>query len=176
MTTPHANTVDIDDGAPVVSREELFIDAPAEAVWNLHTDVNAWPAWRSDVDSAQLTDPFGIGSSFRWQTAGLDITSTITQVVPGTRTTWGGPADGIDGVHVWEFLPRYGGVLVRRNGGRPRPGAAPRRPPSAAERRTSPQRAALLLHAGGRPPRAEPPSAGEHDGPGRAPKSPPHGV
>jgi uncharacterized protein YndB with AHSA1/START domain len=113
MPTPPANTVDIDDGAPVISREEIFIEAAPETVWNLHTDVDAWPGWRSDVNSAQLTDPFGIGSSFRWQTAGLHITSTITQVLPGSRTTWGGPADSIDGVHVWEFMPRYGGVLVR---------------------------------------------------------------
>jgi uncharacterized protein YndB with AHSA1/START domain len=113
MTIPLATTVDIDNDAPVISREELFIPAPLETVWKLHIDVDAWPGWRSDVDSAQLAGPFGAGSAFRWRTAGLDITSTITQVVPGSRTTWGGPAGGIDGVHVWEFTPRDGGVLVR---------------------------------------------------------------
>lgn len=110
MTT---NPVDIDLGAPVISRQELLIEAPLDTVWNLHVDVDSWPHWRPDVDSAQLTGPFGVGSSFRWQTAGLHITSTVTQVVPGSRTTWGGPSDGIDGIHVWEFGRQDGGVLVQ---------------------------------------------------------------
>jgi uncharacterized protein YndB with AHSA1/START domain len=113
MSLPLTNTTEIDNGAPVISREEIYIEAPLDTVWNLHVDVNSWPRWRADVDSAQLVSPFGVGSSFRWETAGLHITSTITQMVPGSRTTWGGPADGIDGVHVWEFGPHGSGVLVR---------------------------------------------------------------
>jgi uncharacterized protein YndB with AHSA1/START domain len=113
LTFSITNTLDIDDGAPVISREEMFIEAPLELVWNLHVDINGWPSWRPDVDGAQLADTFVVGSAFRWQTAGLHITSTITQVVPFSRTTWGGPADGIDGVHVWEFSPRDNGALVR---------------------------------------------------------------
>jgi len=113
MTIPPADPVDIDHEAPVVSRQELLIEAPLDTVWNLHVDVDSWPDWRPDVDGAQLTGPFGVGSSFRWQTAGLDITSTVTQVVSGSRTTWGGPSDGIDGIHVWEFRRQDGGVLVQ---------------------------------------------------------------
>jgi uncharacterized protein YndB with AHSA1/START domain len=113
MNIPLTNTVDIDLEAPVISREEIFIEASPETVWNLHIDVNAWPRWRGDVDGAELAETFDVGAVFRWQTAGLDITSTVTQASPGSRTTWGGPAGGIDGVHVWEFTPRDGGVLVR---------------------------------------------------------------
>lgn len=72
-----------------------------------------WPSWRPDVTGAQLTGPFAVGSSFHWQTAGLDITSQISQVIAGSRTTWGGPASSIDGVHIWEFTPHGRGVLVR---------------------------------------------------------------
>ena len=99
----------LDRGAPVISHELMFIDAPLDVVWNLHTDVNSWPRWRPDVDGAQLADPFAVGSAFRWQTAGLDITSTISQVVPKSRS----PASGIDGVHIWEFNKQDDGVLVR---------------------------------------------------------------
>lgn len=106
-------TADIDRGAPVISHEETTIDAPMDVVWNLHTDIDAWPTWRSDVSGAKLDGRFVVGSTFRWQTAGLDITSTITQIVDQERTTWGGPAGGIDGVHVWEFLQHGRGVLVR---------------------------------------------------------------
>jgi hypothetical protein len=113
MNIPLADAIDIDHGAPVISREEMLIEAPVETVWNLHVGINAWTTWRADVDSAQLADTFAVGSAFRWQTAGLHITSTIMHVIPFSRTAWGGPADGIDGVHVWEFSPRDNGVLVR---------------------------------------------------------------
>ncbi|MFI6002141.1 hypothetical protein ACIA98_17315 [Streptomyces sp. NPDC051366] len=34
---------------------------------------------------------------------GLDITSTVHELVPGKRIVWGGPAGGITGIHVWTF-------------------------------------------------------------------------
>jgi polyketide cyclase/dehydrase/lipid transport protein len=105
--------VDIDRNAPVISHEEMLIEARLDVLWDLHTDVSSWPSWRPDVSGAELDVPFAIGSSFQWQTAGLDITSVISQIDIGSRTTWGGPANGIDGVHVWEFSETGRGVLVR---------------------------------------------------------------
>jgi len=113
MNVPLTTTLDIDHDAPVISREEITIDAPWDVVWNLHTDINSWPSWRPDVNTAQLVGPFAVGTAFQWQTAGLDITSTIAQVVTGSRTIWGGPASGIDGVHIWEFTPHDDGTVVR---------------------------------------------------------------
>ena len=76
--------------------------------------MRAWPTWRSDVDGVQFSADFAVGSAFRWQTAGLDITSVISQVNPRSRTAWGGldEATGITGIHVWTFTPTTGGVLV----------------------------------------------------------------
>ncbi|MFF3191705.1 SRPBCC domain-containing protein [Streptomyces misionensis] len=53
------------------------------------------------------------GNSFYWKTHGMDITSTIREVVPGQRLVWGGPAGGIDGVHVWTFEQTGSQVTVR---------------------------------------------------------------
>jgi hypothetical protein len=50
---------------------------------------------------------------FRWQTAGLDITSTVEEVDAPHRIVWGGPAQGIVAVHVWTFEERDAHVLVR---------------------------------------------------------------
>jgi uncharacterized membrane protein len=41
MTTPTG----IDRDAPVIAHHEIDIAAPLDTVWNLHTDVDAWPAW-----------------------------------------------------------------------------------------------------------------------------------
>ncbi|MCI3277801.1 SRPBCC family protein [Streptomyces cylindrosporus] len=93
----------IDETAPVIVRLSTVIDAPLERVWDLHTDIDSWAEWNADVDEAKLDGPLLPGTSFRWKTHGLDITSTIREIVPGERLVWGGPAGGIEGVHVWTF-------------------------------------------------------------------------
>ena len=93
----------IDETAPVIVRLSTVIDAPLERVWALHTDIDAWPSWNAHGDQAELDGPLLPGNSFSWKTHGLDITSTIREIVPGERLVWGGPAGGIAGVHVWTF-------------------------------------------------------------------------
>ena len=34
-------TMDIDENAPVITREEILIDAPLGTVWSLHTDISS---------------------------------------------------------------------------------------------------------------------------------------
>lgn len=103
---------DIDRDAPVIVRDEIHVAAPPSAVWRLHTDVDAWPTWRPDVPVARLEGPFEPGATFHWETGGLSIDSTVRAVEPGHRTVWGGPAAGIEGVHVWTFTPDGDGTRV----------------------------------------------------------------
>lgn len=103
----------INENAPVITRDEIVINAPLQLVWDIQTDVEAWPLWQPDVGSARSNGPLLIGSSFRWQTAGLDITSTVTAIEPLRRIEWGGPGNGINAVHVWTFGQTAGGVLVK---------------------------------------------------------------
>ncbi|MGW0653714.1 SRPBCC family protein [Streptomyces umbrinus] len=93
----------VDEDAPVVVRLSTTVDAPLATVWALHTDIGSWADWNADIDSVDFDGPLAPGASFRWLTHGLDITSTIREVVPGERIVWGGPAHGIEGVHVWTF-------------------------------------------------------------------------
>ncbi|MFJ2095447.1 MFS transporter [Streptomyces sp. NPDC087901] len=93
----------IDESAPVIVRLSTTIDASLERVWALHTDIDSWPDWNTDIDQASLAGPVAPGSSFSWKTHGLDIDSTVYEVVPGKRIVWGGPSSGIDGIHVWSF-------------------------------------------------------------------------
>ena len=103
----------VDETAPVIVRLSTVIDAPLERIWALHTGVDAWPGWNADVDRAALDGPLRPGASFHWTTHGLDITSTVREVVPGERLVWGGPANGIEGVHVWTFERTGAQVRVR---------------------------------------------------------------
>ncbi|MEU9130428.1 SRPBCC family protein [Kitasatospora sp. NPDC048540] len=103
----------IDENAPVVVRLSTTVNAPLAAVWRLHTDINAWANWHPDITRAAILGPLVPGTSFRWSTHGLDITSTVLQVEPGERIAWGGPVQGIDGIHVWTFEESDGVVTVR---------------------------------------------------------------
>ncbi|MEV1177285.1 SRPBCC family protein [Nonomuraea sp. NPDC049784] len=103
----------IDESAPVIVRLSTTIDAPLERVWALHTGIDSWASWNTDIDQAVLDGPLEPGFSFRWRTHGLEITSTLQEVVPGTRIVWGGPANGITGIHVWTFEPTGEQVTVR---------------------------------------------------------------
>ncbi|MFD4868112.1 SRPBCC family protein [Streptomyces sp. NPDC058412] len=105
--------VTIDETAPVIVRLSTVIDAPLTTVWDLHTAVAAWPTWNPDVDQTELDAPLAPGTSFTWRTHGLDITSTVRELVPGARIVWGGPAAGITGIHVWTFEETGGRVTVR---------------------------------------------------------------
>ncbi|MEU9040663.1 MULTISPECIES: SRPBCC family protein [unclassified Kitasatospora] len=119
----------VDPDARVRYRTEAVIHAPLRTVWKLQTDVAGWPSWQTAVQSTARLDhgPLHRGSVFRWTTplppnpattaTGLDITSTVRQLRPGSCIRWTGPAVAnglhIDGVHVWNFTQVDGGVLVR---------------------------------------------------------------
>jgi len=105
--------MDINRNAQVIVDLTTVIDAPLATVWNLHTAIDQWPTWQNDITQARLSGPVAAGSSFAWQTHGLSIESTIGEVEPLRRIVWGGPAHGIDGVHVWAFEQTPQGVLVR---------------------------------------------------------------
>jgi uncharacterized membrane protein len=60
MTVPTA----IDSAAPVLAHHEVEIQAPLAEVWRLHTDVNAWTTWQSDITTASIEGAFQVGNSF----------------------------------------------------------------------------------------------------------------
>ena len=102
----------IDSDAPIRTRHEIDINAPLDTVWQLHTDVNNWPAWQTEITEAQLDGAFQPGNSFKWNSYGFTVTSTIYAVAERARTLWGGPAAGITGVHEWVFSETPAGVHV----------------------------------------------------------------
>jgi hypothetical protein len=118
MTVP----TQIDGDAPVLARHEILVQAPIDAIWQLHTDVDNWPTWQKDITVANVAGRFEPGASFEWTSAGFTVTSTIYDVSPPTgdvspraRTLWGGTAQGITGIHEWTFTDMTQGVLVATN-------------------------------------------------------------
>ncbi|MGW2033437.1 SRPBCC family protein [Streptomyces sp. NPDC001356] len=110
----HTGDVQIDESAPVITRENILIHAPLHTVWKIQTDVEKWPTWQPNVATVVKDTPGRLrpGSVFRWATEGLSITSTVRQADYGRRLAWGGPAQGITAIHVWTFTPTRDGILV----------------------------------------------------------------
>jgi hypothetical protein len=102
----------IDGDAPALARHEIAIQAPVDTIWQLHTDVDAWPTWQSDITDARLDGAFEPGASFAWTSSGFSVTSTIYDVTDRSRTLWGGTAEGVTGIHEWTFRDMTQGVLV----------------------------------------------------------------
>ena len=106
---------DVDRGAPVLAHHEVDIRAPLGVVWQLHTDVDAWPTWHGDITEAHSDGAFERGTSFTWTSFGFTVTSTIYEVTEQSRVLWGGTADGITGIHAWAFEETPAGVHVTTN-------------------------------------------------------------
>ncbi|WP_157252194.1 SRPBCC family protein [Nonomuraea typhae] len=121
----------VDPAAQARHRSEILIQAPLRTIWNLQTDVEAWPSWQKPVApmTVKRLDPGPLRKHSRFQATiqlpdnppappgTVVITSEVRQLRYGTCIRWAGPADGpgyhIDGVHVWTFTKVRGGVLVR---------------------------------------------------------------
>jgi hypothetical protein len=104
--------MDISGTAPIVSHHDIIVQAPVESVWAAHTRIDEWPHWQPDITRAALAGPLASGSTFSWNTAGLDIVSVIDDVESPRRIAWHGEANGILGIHVWTFSPSERGTLV----------------------------------------------------------------
>ncbi|RDI43341.1 SRPBCC family protein [Nocardia mexicana] len=120
----------IDENAKIKYRAETVINAPLQTIWDLQTDVERWPSWQQPVTSMKRLDqgPLRPGAQFQWTTPApatattpattLVITSSVQQIQPDQCIRWSGPGvgDGLgidNGIHVWNFTPVEGGVLVR---------------------------------------------------------------
>lgn len=66
------------------------IDAPAEQVWTLLTDLELWPEWGPSVRRATLsTERFELGATGEITTVvGLTLPFEITTYEPGTQWAW----------------------------------------------------------------------------------------
>lgn len=105
--------MEIDRSAPATAAGELDIAASPEVVWDVISNIEAWPSWNPDVKTATLEGPLAVGSVFRWRAGGVSLTSTLGAVDPPSELSWTGRAMGIRAIHTFRFEPNDGGTLAR---------------------------------------------------------------
>lgn len=104
--------MNIDTQAPIVEREEICIQAPAEKVWAVLTGIERWPEWQEGVTTARLEAALAEGAVFRWKSGGLNIRSTIEELRPGESIGWTGKALGTRVIHGWSLRTEGEGTRV----------------------------------------------------------------
>jgi len=105
--------VEINWGAPATASGELDIAASREVVWDVISEIGAWPSWNPEVKTARLEGPLAVGSVFRWNAGGASLTSTLRAVDPPRELSWFGRTMGIRAIHIFRLQPSDGGTLAR---------------------------------------------------------------
>jgi uncharacterized protein YndB with AHSA1/START domain len=95
----------INASAPAITRASVTIDAPADVVFAILSDVADWPSWQKSVSSVEVDGTVGLGTRFRWKSGGSRIVSTIELFEPPHAIGWRGRTLGIRAVHIWRFTP-----------------------------------------------------------------------
>ena len=92
-----SSSVRLLDSLRATTADEITIDAPADRIWAVYTDVERWPEWTASVTSAQLDPPgpLSIGTRARIkQPRFLPVTWIVTELQAGHSWTWANRSPG----------------------------------------------------------------------------------
>lgn len=102
----------------MLAEDSIEIDAPAELVWQVFSDVEHWPDWTASVTSLVAQDGRGLdlGKRFAIKQPGMPtLVWQVTEIEPGSSWTW---VQRSPGVHVraqhWVVAQPGGRTLVRQ--------------------------------------------------------------
>ncbi|MDT5209444.1 MAG: hypothetical protein QOF67_1859 [Mycobacterium sp.] len=81
----------------MITEDTIEIDAPAQLVWEVFSDVERWPEWTASVTSLVGRDgaDLAIGRRFSIKQAGMaKLVWKVTEIDPGLSWTWVQSAPG----------------------------------------------------------------------------------
>jgi uncharacterized protein YndB with AHSA1/START domain len=104
--------MDINRTAPVIAFAQAHIAADPQTVWDVLTDFESWPTWKTDVRSMSLRGPLLRGSTFEWKAGPGTIRSRLEEVQAPHRIAWTGRTLGIRAIDAFQLEERDGGTLV----------------------------------------------------------------
>lgn len=90
---------------------EVHFDAPVQAVWQVYTDFESQPNWRSDIGNVEMAD-----DKTAWtetlKSSGIIVRFRILEKTPSSRLVLQTVAEGkFEGRYVAEFRQQQGGTI-----------------------------------------------------------------
>jgi uncharacterized membrane protein len=102
----------------MITEDSVEIDAPAQLVWQVFSDVERWPEWTTSVSSLVARDGTGlaVGKRFAIKQPGMSkLVWKVTEVDPGSTWTWVQRSPGVRVSARHWVIPQPGGrTLVRQ--------------------------------------------------------------
>ncbi|UDY34772.1 SRPBCC family protein [Dermatobacter hominis] len=92
----------------------MRIEAPADVVWRVMSDVERWHTWTASIESIEITGPGDAESGAPLGSGGTAIVRqpgfpkaewTVTEWRPGRSFTWESPAPGVRSVGIHSVEP-----------------------------------------------------------------------
>src|SRR6476619_2304568 len=81
------------------NEDSIEIDAPAQLVWDVFSDVEHWPDWTASVTSLVGLDgpTLAVGKRFAIKQPGMQkLVWLVTEIDPGTSWTWVQRSPGVN--------------------------------------------------------------------------------
>jgi uncharacterized protein YndB with AHSA1/START domain len=101
----------------MISSSSVAIDAPADLVWEVFTDVEHWPDWTASVTLLRGLDgtELAVGRRFEITQPRMPrLVWAVTEIEPGVSWTWVQRSPGGVTSARHEVLPTAGGTVVRQ--------------------------------------------------------------
>ena len=104
------------ENAAFFVHNEITIKAPAEVVWDILIQVEAWPDWYEGAENLAIQAPakgrLASDAVFTWKTMGLNFESRVAEFKPPRRLAWESRKRVIRGFHAWLIVPTDDGCRV----------------------------------------------------------------
>ncbi len=95
---------------------EIFIEAPAEVIWQILLEAEDWPNWYEGAENVRILNSTSGAlqdtSIFTWKTMGLNFRSTIKEFDAPYRLSWESEKSSIKGYHAWLIIPLENGCRL----------------------------------------------------------------
>jgi uncharacterized membrane protein len=102
----------------MIIEDSVEIDAPAQLVWEVFSDVERWPEWTASVTSLVARDGTGlaVGKRFAIKQPGMSkLVWKVTEIDPGSSWTWVQRSPGVRvTARHWVSTQPGGRTLVRQ--------------------------------------------------------------
>ncbi len=103
----------------MITEDSVAIDAPAQLVWKIFSDVEHWPDWTESVTSLNGHDgsDLAVGKRFSIKQPGMaKLVWKVTEIDVGPSWTWVQRSPGVNvSARHWVIPQPGGGTLVRHN-------------------------------------------------------------